>query len=62
MTVQSDYDVYVHPQWVNIPLQGLDRRVRVRTVGTVLGTHCQIRALHWHHFTSWEFTWLQKAS
>ena len=35
------------PQRANIRLQDLDRRVL--TVGAISGSHCKIRALHWHH-------------
>ena len=52
--VYSGYDVHIYPQWANIPLQGLDRRVL--TVVAIAGSHCQIKALHWHHFTSCDFT------
>ena len=41
--VQSSYDVYMHPQRANIPLQGLDRRAL--TVGAISGPHSQLGAL-----------------
>ena len=44
----------------NIPLQGLDGCVL--TVGAISGPHWQIGALHWHHFTSHEFTWSTKST
>ena len=56
--VKSDYDVHMYPQKVNIPLKGLDRHAL--TVGAILGPHCQIEALLWHHFTNHGFTWLAK--
>ena len=34
----------------------------VLTVGAILGPHCQIKALHWDHFTSYEFTWSTKGT
>ena len=37
------------------------RQTYIVTVGAVSGPHCQIGALHWHHFTSCELTWLVKA-
>ena len=58
--VLSGYAIHMHPQGVSIPPQGLDRRVL--TVGAVSGPHYQIRALHWHHFTSCRFTWLEKST
>ena len=33
--IQSSYDVYMHPQRANIPLQGLERRAL--TVGAISG-------------------------
>ena len=48
------------PQWANIPLQGLDRCVP--TMGATSSPHCQIRAIHWHHLTSCEFTWSAKGT
>ena len=54
----SGYDVHMYPQWVNSPLQGLDRHTL--TVETISGIHCQIRARHWHLFTICEFTWSAK--
>ena len=50
----------MHPQRANIPLQGLDKCVL--TVGVISGPHCPIGALHWRHFTSCGFTWLEKHS
>ena len=49
-----------YSQWVNIPLQGLDRHVL--TLGAILGLHCQIRAFHWHHLTNRKFTWLAEST
>ena len=49
----------MHPQWANIPLQGLDRRAL--TVGAISGPHSQPGALLWHHFTSRGFTWSAKS-
>ena len=40
--VQSVYDVYMYPQWVNHPLQGQDRRVL--TVRALSALHYQFRA------------------
>ena len=54
------YDIHMHPQKANIQLQGVDRCVL--TVGVISGPHCQIGALHWHHFTSCGFTWLEKSA
>ena len=48
--VQGSYDVYLHPQRINIPLQGLDKHAL--TVGAISGPHRQIGALLWRHFTS----------
>ena len=53
------YDVYMHPQRTNIPLQGLDRRAL--TVGAISGPHSQLGALLWRHFTSRGFTWSAKS-
>ena len=50
----------MHPQWANIPLQGLDRREL--TVGAISGPHSQIGALHWCHFTSHGFTLSAKSA
>ena len=55
----ATYDVYMHPQRANIPLQGLDRRALI--VGAISGPHSQLGALLWHHFTSREFTWSAKS-
>ena len=55
----ASYDVYMHPQRANIPLQGLDRPAL--TVGAISGPHSQPGALLWRHFTSRGFTWLAKA-
>ena len=38
--------------------QGLDRHML--TVGVISGSHCQIGDLHWSHFTSCGFTWLER--
>ena len=46
----------MNPQRANIPLQGLDRRVL--TVGAISGPHYQMEALHWCHFTSHGFTYV----
>ena len=54
------YDIHMHPQTANIPLQGLDRHVL--TVGAISGLHCQIGILHWCYFTSCGFTWSEKSS
>ena len=56
--VLSSYDIHMHPQMANIPLQGLGRLVL--TAGVILSLHCQIGALHWHHFTRHGFTWSRK--
>ena len=50
----------MHPQWANILLQGLGRRVL--TVVAIGGPHCQIKALHWHYFISCDFTLSAKSS
>ena len=46
--------MYMYPQWANILLQGLDKCGP--TVEAIPGPHCQIRAIHWCHFTSYVFT------
>ena len=57
--VWSSYDVYMHPQRANIPLQGLAKRTL--TVGPISGPHSQLRTLLWRHFTSHGFTWSAKS-
>ena len=52
-------DIHMDSQRVSIPLQGLDRHVL--TVGTISGPHCQIGALHWHHFTNRGFIWSKES-
>ena len=56
--VQSSYDMYMHPQKANIPLQGLDRCALA--VGAISGPFSQLGALLWCHFTSHRFTWSAK--
>ena len=58
--VASEYDVHMYPQRANILLQGLNRHGL--TVEAISGPHCQIGAVHWHHITSREFTWLVKST
>ena len=48
----------MHPQRVNIRLQGLDRCAL--TMGAISGPLSQLGALLWRQFTSHEFTWLAK--
>ena len=40
----ATYDVHMHPQRANIPLQGLDRHVLAE--GVISGPYCQIAAFH----------------
>ena len=57
---EDSYDVCMHPQRANIPLQGLDRRAL--TVGAISGPHSQPGALLWRHFTtSCGFPWSAKS-
>ena len=58
--VESEYDIHMYPQRANILLQGLNRRGL--TVEAISGPQCQIGAIHWHHITSREFTWLVKST
>ena len=34
----------------------------ILTVGAMLGSYYQLRALHWYHFTGHKFTWPAKCS
>ena len=51
--VESSYDMYMHPQRANIPLQDLDGYAL--TVRAISGPHGQNGTLLWCHYTSHGF-------
>ena len=57
--VKSSYDVHKYPQLASIPLQGLISKQFTES-GSNSRSTSQFRPLHWHHFTSCEFTWSAK--